>query len=76
MSTYTGSRPKSTTTACTDPFARVRDHEQLDLIDELDDAYDKLPGRALNGDNGIYALAQVVRAAADYLANLRLSAAR
>jgi len=53
-------------------LARIRDREQVDLVCELDDAYDDLIGRALkDGDPTAYGLAQIVRAAADYLANLR-----
>ena len=66
--------PSTTATA---DLVRVRDRELRDLVDELEDTYDDLVGRALkDGDPTVYGLAQVVRTAADYLINLRLAEAR
>jgi hypothetical protein len=60
-----------------DPLARVRDRELVDLVGQLDETYDYVLAQALaGGGDGIYQLAANVRAAADYLINLRLSAAR
>jgi hypothetical protein len=74
---HSRSSAESKSRSCGDPLARVRDRELCDLVDELDATYDDLIGRALkNGDNGIYQLAATVRSAADYLTDMRLSAAR
>jgi hypothetical protein len=68
--TTTAAAPSITSTA--DPLARVRDREQVDLIDELDGVYDHLLGQALaGGGDGVYQLAASVKAAADYLAGMR-----
>jgi hypothetical protein len=68
---------KSISTTVSFPSTYVRDREQLDLIGELDGVYDHLLAEALNGGgDGVYQLAASVKAAADYLINLRLSAAR
>jgi hypothetical protein len=60
-----------------DPFALVRDREQVDLISNLDQVYDALIGQALNGGgDGVFQLAATVKMAVNYLVNLRLSAPR
>jgi hypothetical protein len=61
-----------------DRLTPLRDRELVDLIDELDGAYDTLLAKALNedGNNGCYELAATVRTATDYLINMRLSATR
>jgi hypothetical protein len=54
-----------------DPLAYVKADELRNLVIDLDEAHSDLMGRALNGDNGAYALAQVVKTAADLLFELR-----
>jgi hypothetical protein len=59
-----------------DRLALVRDRERADLVCDLDQVYDHLLGQASDGNNRSYELAACVKAATDYLINLRLSAAR
>jgi hypothetical protein len=59
-----------------DRFALTRDDDLRGIVIDLDEAHDNLLARALNGDNEAFALAQVVKTAADFVAELRLSAPR
>src|SRR5262245_56620352 len=56
-----------------DPLAYVKADELRNLVIDLDETYSDLMGRANNGDNGAFALAQVVRTAADFVAELRFA---
>jgi len=55
-----------------DPLTYVKADELRTLQIDLDEAHSDLMGRALNGDNAAFALAQVVKTAADFVAELRL----
>jgi hypothetical protein len=66
-----GQFPRHGQGAGTDRLALVRERQLVDLIGDLDETRDVLLGRALGGDNEAYALAQVVKAAADFVVDIR-----
>jgi hypothetical protein len=55
-----------------DRLALTRDDDLRGIVIDLDEAHDSLLARALNGDNEAFALAQIVKTAADLVAELRL----
>jgi hypothetical protein len=59
-----------------DRLALVRDRERVDLISDLDAAYDALLAKALDGDDASYQIAASVKTTIDYLIDLQLNAAR
>ena len=54
-----------------DPRVFVKADELRTLQIDLDEVHSDLLGRALNGDNAAYGLAQIVKTAADLIAELR-----
>jgi hypothetical protein len=56
-----------------DPLALVKADELRNLIIDLDEVHASLMGAALKGDNDCFALAQAVKAAGDYLAELQFA---
>jgi hypothetical protein len=60
-----------------DRLALTRDFELLDLVNGLDAAYDTLLAQAADdGGDGIYEHAASIKAATDYLFNLRFTTPR
>jgi hypothetical protein len=74
MKTYTARRGRQHQTKGSDPLRFVKDDRVRGLVIDLDEVYESLMGRALNGDNAAFALAQIVRMASDHLAEQRLGA--
>jgi hypothetical protein len=59
-----------------DPLTLVRDNEARSLVVDLDNVFDNLMGRALQGDHEAFAFAQVVKVASDHIAAQRLNNTR